>query len=136
MEIKTIYVANDGQTFATEEACLEYEKVSTPDGKVLLFDKDYKLIKDTDPVSAFEKSYAIYIVDAEKAEKFLYWVYENAGCIIPENVKDKQIYFYNEDAREYMDLRESVFKLEKILSDILLQVFEAGVEYKEELNGD
>lgn len=125
MRIQVTYVADDGEEFYSEEECLEYEKRMNPDGSLLLFDGDFKLIKYTDPLAAFEKTEAIYVEDAEKAEKFLDWINDQTGYVIPEMIKAPAVYIYDDDTRSYYELYDRIHELERIKLRIIDGIKEA-----------
>lgn len=93
MQIKKIYISDDGEEFETEEECLEYEKIVSSRDSVILFDYCEGIINDDDFWNAFDQAIYIYITDAERAEKFLQWVKESTDHPVPENVKTGWLYY-------------------------------------------
>lgn len=76
--------AEDGERFATEAACIEYEnRFDELLGKVKFFDANYELMTG-DFVSNADECYAMYISTNEAAEK-LHEVFENESIESPFN---------------------------------------------------
>ena len=124
MTIKNVYVADDGEEFETEEECLEYEKVLDPDGAVVLFDSDMRIItkencgSEKDPVSRYEETVYICIIDAKKAKEWFNWIYDKSGYDIPIDYSTGDTLYYNSDDCEYVNLEKEIAKLEALRNKI------------------
>lgn len=121
MTIRNIYVAADGEEFDTEEDCLDYEQTMDASGAIIMFDSDRKLIKGVSSAEAFDRSMYLYIVDAEKAKRFLDLMRDDYGHIVPEDVEDYALYMYDDNIRgqSYVELQELIANLETERDEIL-----------------
>lgn len=108
MTTKIIYIANDGEEFETSQECLEYERSMDPSDCVLMFDEELNVLRDEDPGKNFEQSIYLYILNAEKAEKFFKWVDDNYGYSCPENPVNNRLYSFNIHTQKYDDFEEFV----------------------------
>ena len=101
MEIREIYISDDGEEFDSEKECLEHEQRNRSLDCVVMFDSTAKLITGETLVNAFAKASFIYIVNAEKAEKYFDWLQDSYVSKVPECVNDGELYFYNETVEDY-----------------------------------
>lgn len=121
MTIRNVYVAADGEEFDTEEDCLDYEQTMDASGAIIMFDSDRKMIKGVSSAEAFDRSMYLYIVDAEKAKRFLDLMRDDYGHIVPEDVEDYALYMYDDNIRgqSYVELQELIANLETERDEIL-----------------
>lgn len=130
MTIRNIYVAADGEEFDTEEDCLDYEQTMDASDAIIMFDSDRKMIKGISSAEAFDKSMYLYIVDAEKAKRFLEIMCDDYGHIVPEDIEDHALYVYDDNIRgqSYVELQKLIAKLETERDKILESVREHLIE--------
>lgn len=114
MEIRKIYISDDGEEFETEEACLEHEKTINSMDSVLMIDSRELVITDKEPSIAYEKAFYLYIFDTKRARAFLDWIYQETGCSIPENAKVGELYYYDEPKDKYKELNKKIKELEEL----------------------
>ena len=114
MRKETTYYAFDDTEFATEEACLEYERSVKEDYlSVLFLDEDLKPIDLSDKKGLYELedavagAYYIKIINAETAERFFHWLRLSIGVNMegfPEELKSGMWLVYDdEDDYEWYD---------------------------------
>lgn len=121
MQIKKIYISDDGEEFETEEACLEYENSLNSRDGVILFDHNLEVIHGGAPIDAYNEAFYMYISDAGQAERFFDWVREYDRSPVPKDVKEGRIYFYDEAAGNYKNLDEFLMKWNSIRNKILVK---------------
>ena len=119
MQIKKIYISDDGEEFETEEACLEYENSLNARDGVILFDSNLEVIHGGAPIDDYNEAFYMYISDARQAERFFDWVYEYDHSPVPKDVKEGGIYFYDEATGNYKNLDEFFTKWNGIRNKIL-----------------
>ena len=122
MEIRKIYISDDGEEFDSEEECLEHEQTVSSMNSVMLFDSRKRMISDPAPFVAFEKAVYVYIRDAEKAEAFLQWIRQECGYSVPEQLEDGELYFYDEQTNLFVNLEEKIRELKNLRDHIMVQV--------------
>ena len=110
MEIKTTYIANDGEEFETEEECLAYEEAWTPGDSILFLDQDFQPLYLRDSVARYEWAQYVFIKDAEKASKFFEVLSNECGYVVPPDIKDRRLYWWHDG--EYVDLNSYIADLQ------------------------
>lgn len=121
MQIKKIYISDDGEEFETEKACLEHESAIDSSNSILMFDSGGELIKDSKIPYEYDRANYLYILDPEKAEKHLAWINKEYGYPIPENVKLGQLYFFNDFTQKFENLDAFIIKMSDIRNKLLVK---------------
>ena len=122
MEIKVTYIANDGEEFETEEECLEYENRCDPGDSLVMINQNCVAVQASNPIDAFEHSEIYYIRDAAKAAVFFWFVNDQTGYAVPEEIEDDGIYIYNPSIDGYVDLRAELERLGDIQKKVVEEV--------------
>ena len=84
MEIKTIYVADDGTEFDTERECYEYEHRydNIVKSGVVFFDSKHNRMPTDDIVDCAERCLGLY-VPTEESAKLVHELFRTIGCESP-----------------------------------------------------
>lgn len=131
MTIQVLYIADDGEEFETEQECLDHERASNYKDSLVFLDSKFEIIDMNDSVEAYEKSFYIYVLDAEKAGAFFSWLNVYAGYESPERLGNHVIYYYDDHSREYENLGDAIDELVAKRDRILHEVTERMVEQYE-----
>ena len=110
MEIKTTYIADDGEEFETEEECRAYEEAWNPGDAILFLDQDFQPLYLRDSVARFEWATYVFIKDAEKARKFFEVLNNECGYDVPDQIEDRRLYWWKD--QEYVDLNSYIADLQ------------------------
>ncbi len=122
MEIRKIYISDDGEEFDSEEECLEHEDKINSFDSVLLFDSKKNLIKNKIPEISYEQAYYIYVLNTKRAKTFLEWIHSEYRYAIPDYLRAGELYFYEESTNKFKSYTNIVTELTETRSKILEQV--------------
>ena len=123
---KIIYVADDGEEFETKEECEQYERRFEKAWSIDFFDGNFNnLNKEQDMASKLEKTFYMFIKNAEAAKEFFNIAGWEIGCSVPTEdlVEDKTIIAYDESDYCWYNLTKKLEELSKIKREIMGQIY-------------
>lgn len=119
MIIKRTFIADDGEEFESEEACIEYEEAMNPEGGVIFYDGNMKRVtKENGPASMLDHAMYLYISNAKKAQKFFDWIVQYYGMAVPIELTDGAMFVYDDRAQGYCNLNDKIRALIDIQDEI------------------
>lgn len=128
MRIETIYYADDGTEFDTEEECRQYESAIT-DGmdSCLFYDGDMKKIE-----GGFEEIWDhteyVAILDEEKVKPLFNYLWDMYGFKPPMGYNTGDIFAWNAHDETWSDLKEEFYTISCIMGVITKDMTERGVD--------
>ena len=122
MTTKIIYIADDGEEFETSKECLEYEAVLDSSDCLVIFDERMNELKDKDQEWNMMHATYLYILEVEKARKFLDWTYREYGYQVPHDIYNNGLFAYDEKEDRWYDLNERINVLVSSRDFIMKQV--------------
>lgn len=130
MRTEITYYAFDDTEFSSEEECLAYEgKIKKNMGGVRFFNEHFVpiLIDCLDAAEKFGDAIYILVTDASKAYGFMNWLTDYTGIDAPQPThwRDNDVWYYDEDLYEWVNLTERV----EMLSGLLKEFKEKANEY-------
>jgi len=105
MRKQITYIADDGEEFATEEECYEYEhRLDGAKDSVIFLDEDFKLIP-FDFAQIYDRYIYMVIMDSEKAKQLFDAIHDYEWRFVrPESHKDGDVLMWDADNEWYVDL--------------------------------
>ena len=122
MEIKNIYIADDGEEFEDEEECLAYEEQMKSIDGVELFTYTFENCTGQGGIEAFEHASYMFIRDPDRAEKYFEYVQREGGYDTPGYFVPRDCLQYDERSGSWIDMRDEIQKMQDNLTKLMTQV--------------
>lgn len=131
MRIEIHYFADDDTEFDTREECEAYERSLLDDfDSVMLFDKDWNIMRREDCSVEYIANYMMYIkiLDGERATKLMKWMYSYTGVCNEglDELVTGDIYAWDNDEGVWFCPSKKLRELKKIEEDFEKAVNQMG----------
>lgn len=122
MEIKNIYIADDGEEFENEEDCIAYEEQMKSIDGVELFTYTFENCTGQGGAEAFDHAIYIYIRDPDRAEKYFTYVQNQTGYEMPTNYVPGDCLRYDENSDAWINMRDEIQEKQDNLIKLMMRV--------------
>lgn len=113
MQIKTTYIADDGEEFNTQEECFAYEhRFDNAMYAAIFLDDDFNVIP-FDLEKVYDQFIYIVIRDAEKAKDLFDAIHDYEWCFVrPETYSNGDFLMWDTEDEWYVNLKQESVKIQ------------------------
>lgn len=119
MEIKNIYIADDGEEFEDEEECLAYEEQMKSIDGVELFTYTFENCTGQGGWNAYEHATYMFIRDPDKAKKYFQYILEQCGYDSPTDCRPGDCFRLDERTGDWINMRDEIQELQDNLLNLV-----------------